>query len=112
VIATRRREPVERGDPQRVEHGVPAHDGDGLGSGAHQSALKCSNGSRHASHTHRALHAVEPNRLRSRVRSDPHRGHRTDSARATRVAATAQPPEAWVRTARDADAASLALPRR
>src|SRR3954449_242931 len=42
------------------------------------SALKWSNGSRQALHTHSDLHAVDPNRVSSRVSSDPHCGHLND----------------------------------
>src|SRR5262245_59377754 len=49
----------------------------------HQSALKWSNGSWQLRHTQSDLQAVEPNRLDSRVSSEPHCGQRTLSDRLT-----------------------------
>ena len=61
-----------------------------------QWALKWSNGSRQERHTHSDLHAVDPNRLDSRVSSDPHCGQRTDERRARPDrAARRRTPRAW-----------------
>jgi hypothetical protein len=46
-------------------------------------ALKWSNGSRQESHTHSDLHAVDPNRLSSRVSGEPHCGHRSANVSGT-----------------------------
>ena len=54
------------------------------------SALKWSNGSRQASHTHIDLHAVEPNRTGSRVSGAPHCGQRTDERDEDRAAGGAR----------------------
>ena len=53
-------------------------------------ALKWSNGSRQASHTHSDLHAVDPNRDSSRVSGRPHCGQRTDSVTRDRPAGDAR----------------------
>ena len=82
-------ESVDRGDPQRVEHRVPAPrccgrvQGavDGAVRGGHQMALKESKGSAQDRQDHSDLQGVDPNRLISLVVVDPQRGHLADKVR-------------------------------
>ena len=64
-------EALDAGDDEVVEDGV------GGCLGHVQNALKWSKGSRQLLQDHSALHAVDPNRLSSRVSSEPHWGHLT-----------------------------------